>query len=59
MQIRRNTGLSYNKSRIAVGTVLGCLKERIPSVGNVMDDVLKNLLQSQVRKFNVRSCEFL
>ena len=50
-QIRRNTGLSFNKSRIAVGTVLGCLKERIPSVGNVMDDVLKNLLQSKVSHF--------
>ena len=31
--------------------MLGYLKERIPSVGNVMDDVLKNLLQSKVSHF--------
>ncbi len=46
--MRRNTGLSYEKSRIAVGTVLGCLKDQLPSIGQVMDDVMKNIVHSKV-----------
>ena len=46
--VRRNTDLSYDKSRIAVGSVLGQLRESVPGVSHIMDDILKNLLQIKV-----------
>ncbi|XP_013393365.1 NCK-interacting protein with SH3 domain-like [Lingula anatina] len=45
--VRRNTKLSYELSRVAVGTVVSTLKDKIPGVAMAMEEVLKNLLHTQ------------
>lgn len=49
--VRRNTGLSYDKSRIAVETVLGLVGCNIPEIANVMDRIFHTL--TQVNAFNI------
>lgn len=51
--VRRNTDLSYDKSRIAVGTVLGQLRESVPGISNIMDEILKNLIQIKRESSNL------
>ena len=52
--MRRNTGLSYDKSQVAVGTVLSHLRENVPGIRNVMDDILKDILKvSAIDMFGV------
>ena len=46
--VRQNTGLSYEKSRVAVGTVLGHLQEAVPSVAGVMEEIVRTMLKSKV-----------
>lgn len=44
-EVRRNTGLSYKKSCIAVETVLGHLGISIPEVSELMDRVYKTIAE--------------
>ena len=44
-QVRCNTGLSHDKSKVAVGTVLGHLRDNIPGLKHIMEDVLKDILK--------------
>ena len=48
-QVRRNTQLSYDLSHTAVATVLTQLKENIPALSEVMDNILDTLIQHKVR----------
>lgn len=47
--VRRNTNLSYDLSRVAVGTVLGTVKEQVPLIAGVMEEIMKNLVQNKVK----------
>ena len=47
--MRRNTQLSYDLSHTAVATVLTQLKDNIPALGVVMDNILDTLIQHKVR----------
>ena len=46
-----STGLSYDKSFVAVETVLLHLKQQIPSTARAMDLVMEDLIQQRVRTY--------
>ena len=47
-QVRKNTRLSHSMSRVAVGTIVSHLKERLPALETVMDDIMQDLLNTKV-----------
>uniref|UniRef100_S4RA81 NCK interacting protein with SH3 domain n=1 Tax=Petromyzon marinus TaxID=7757 RepID=S4RA81_PETMA len=46
--VRRNTGLSYELSRVAIGTVVGHIRDTLPDTADIMEDILLSLLTQQV-----------
>lgn len=46
--VRKNTGLSYELSRIAVGVVVGHLQATIPGAVAELEQVLLSLVESKV-----------
>lgn len=47
-QIRQNTLLSYDKSKVAVSTVLMLLANRIPSISDVVEKIMDEVMGNQV-----------
>ncbi|XP_078727423.1 NCK-interacting protein with SH3 domain isoform X2 [Lampetra fluviatilis] len=45
--VRRNTGLSYELSRVAIGTVVGHIRDTLPDTADIMEDILLSLLTQQ------------
>ncbi|XP_069045678.1 NCK-interacting protein with SH3 domain isoform X2 [Lepisosteus oculatus] len=45
--VRRNTSLSYELSRVAVGVIVGHLQAAVPQVADTMEQVLLSLVQSK------------
>ena len=46
--VRRNTQLSYDKSQVAVGTVLTHIKENIPEISHIMDRIMDSFSDYKV-----------
>lgn len=46
--VRRNTGLSYELSRVAVGVVVGHLQAAVPQAAAALEQVLLSLVESKV-----------
>lgn len=57
--VRKNTGLSYELSRVAVGVVVGHLETALPQVSSTMEQVLVSLVESKVRFIFITSCGYL
>lgn len=57
--VRKNTGLSYELSRVAVGVMVGHLETALPQVSSTMEQVLVSLVESKVRFIFITSCGFL
>lgn len=47
--VRKNTGLSYELSRVAVGVVVGHLQTALPQASSALEQVLLSLVESKVR----------
>lgn len=47
--VRKNTGLSYELSRVAVGVVVGHLQTALPQASSDLEQVLVSLVESKVR----------
>lgn len=45
--VRRNTGLSYDLSRVAIGVVIGHIQSSLPHTAEVMEQVLLSLVESK------------
>lgn len=56
--VRKNTGLSYELSRVAVGVVVGHLQTALPKASSALEQVLLSLVESKVRFAFVTSCGF-
>lgn len=50
--VRRNTNLSYELSRVAIGVVIGHIQSSVPATGSIMEQILISLVESKVRKKN-------
>lgn len=46
--VRKNTGLSYELSRVAVGVVVGHLQTALPQASSDLEQVLVSLVESKV-----------
>lgn len=46
--VRKNTGLSYELSRVAVGVVVGHLQTALPQASSALEQVLLSLVESKV-----------
>lgn len=53
--VRKNTGLSYEMSRVAVGIVVGHLQATIPGAAAELEQVLLSLVENKV---SIQSCLF-
>lgn len=51
--VRKNTGLSYELSRVAVGVVVGHLQVALPQASSDLERVLVSLVESKVRCLHV------
>lgn len=51
--VRKNTALSYELSRVAVGVVVGHLQVALPQVSSALEQVLVSLVESKVRVVEV------
>lgn len=49
--VRKNTGLSYELSRVAVGVVVGHLETALPQASSALEQVLISLVESKVGVF--------
>lgn len=47
--VRKNTGLSYELSRVAVGVVVAHLQTTLPQASSALEQVLVSLVESKVR----------
>lgn len=47
--VRKNTGLSYELSRVAVGVVVGHLQTTLPKASSALEKVLLSLVGGKVR----------
>lgn len=47
--VRRNTGLSHELCRVAIGVVVGHIQASVPAVSPVMEQVLLSLVEGKVR----------
>ncbi|CAM4576814.1 unnamed protein product [Lepidochelys olivacea] len=45
--VRRNTHLSYELSRVAIGVVIGHIQSSIPATNNVMEQILISLVENK------------
>lgn len=57
--VRKNTALSYELSRVAVGVVVGHLQVALPQVSSVLEQVLVSLVESKVRAAGCYPCVYL
>lgn len=48
--VRRNTHLSYELSRVAVGVVIGHIQSSIPATTHVMEQILISLVENKVKE---------
>lgn len=46
--IRRNTNLSYELSRVAIGVVIGHIQTSVPALNSIMEQILISLVESKV-----------
>lgn len=53
--VRKNTGLSYELSRVAVGVVVGHLQTALPQASSALEQVLLSLVESKVRFVSMTS----
>lgn len=49
--VRKNTNLSYELSRVAIGVIVGHIQSTVPSTGPVMEQILISLIENKVRGF--------
>lgn len=56
--VRKNTGLSFELSRVAVGVVVGHLQTALPQASSALEQVLLSLVGSKVRLVFIASCGF-
>lgn len=54
--VRKNTGLSYELSRVAVGVVVGHLQAALPQAASSLEQVLVSLVESKVSAASVVEC---
>lgn len=47
--VRKNTNLSYELSRVAIGVIVGHIQSTVPSTGPVMEQILISLVENKVR----------
>lgn len=52
--VRKNTGLSYDLSRVAVGVVVGHLQSALPRAAADLEQVLLSLVESKVSSRGTR-----
>ncbi|XP_061474319.1 NCK-interacting protein with SH3 domain [Rhineura floridana] len=45
--VRRNTNLSYELSRVAIGVVIGHIQTSVPATNNIMEQILISLVESK------------
>ncbi|KAJ7316880.1 hypothetical protein JRQ81_003042 [Phrynocephalus forsythii] len=45
--VRRNTNLSYELSRVAIGVVIGHLQTSVPAISSIMEQILISLVESK------------
>ncbi|XP_066473784.1 NCK-interacting protein with SH3 domain isoform X2 [Tiliqua scincoides] len=45
--VRRNTNLSYELSRVAIGVVIGHIQTSVPATGSIMEQILISLVESK------------
>ncbi|KAJ6668338.1 hypothetical protein lerEdw1_015715 [Lerista edwardsae] len=45
--VRRNTNLSYELSRVAIGVVIGHIESSVPATGSIMEQILISLVESK------------
>nr|XP_025044351.1 NCK-interacting protein with SH3 domain [Pelodiscus sinensis] len=45
--VRRNTHLSYELSRVAIGVVIGHIQNSIPAINNIMEQILISLVENK------------
>ncbi|MGH0188124.1 UNVERIFIED_CONTAM: hypothetical protein FKN15_027732 [Acipenser sinensis] len=57
--VRRNTGLSYDLSRVAIGVVIGHIQSSLPHTAEVMEQVLLSLVESKKQELSQQHVEFL
>lgn len=57
--VRKNTGLSYGLSRVAVGVVVGHLQTALPQASSALEQVLLSLVESKVRFVFITSFSIL
>lgn len=46
--VRRNTHLSYELSRVAIGVVIGHIQTSIPATSSIMEQILISVVESKV-----------
>ncbi|XP_043406771.1 NCK-interacting protein with SH3 domain isoform X5 [Chelonia mydas] len=52
--VRRNTHLSYELSRVAIGVVIGHIQSSIPATNNVMEQILISLVENKEHRVPLR-----
>uniref|UniRef100_A0A8C4TNH8 NCK interacting protein with SH3 domain n=1 Tax=Erpetoichthys calabaricus TaxID=27687 RepID=A0A8C4TNH8_ERPCA len=45
--VRKNTGLSYDLSRVAIGIVIGHIQSSVPNIADIMEQILLSLVESK------------
>uniref|UniRef100_A0A8D2Q379 NCK interacting protein with SH3 domain n=1 Tax=Varanus komodoensis TaxID=61221 RepID=A0A8D2Q379_VARKO len=45
--VRRNTNLSYELSRVAIGVVIGHIQTSVPAINSIMEQILISLVESK------------
>uniref|UniRef100_A0A8D0E7E5 NCK interacting protein with SH3 domain n=1 Tax=Salvator merianae TaxID=96440 RepID=A0A8D0E7E5_SALMN len=45
--VRRNTNLSYELSRVAIGVIIGHIQTAVPAINNIMEQILISLVESK------------
>lgn len=48
--VRRNTHLSYELSRVAIGVVIGHIQSNVPATSSIMEQILISLVESKVKE---------
>jgi len=46
--VRRNTHLSYELSRVAIGVVIGHIQTSVPATSSIMEQILISVVESKV-----------
>lgn len=54
--VRRNTNLSYELSRVAIGVVIGHIQTSVPAISSIMEQILISLVENKVGKMLNCTC---